>query len=194
MVSRRRNPNQTLAYTASLPAATLLAYLNKVPGLQGNVNVTGNVGGPFLVTFSNGLNPALLSAVSGPGQVAYPLGDITLGSSATISVDRPQDTLSLATITDATHSNGTVVTKAGAGTLDYQGTNAYTGLTQLNQGTLLLDDNAGPALNGNLDHRRRRDRSLDRLQPGAGYGHRDQQRHARSQRTDGYDGAAQHGR
>ena len=149
-------PNQALAFTATTPAATLLTYLNKIPGLQGNVNVTGAVGGPFLVTFSNGTNPALLTSVSGPVQVAYPLGTITLGSSATIGVDRAQDTLTLAApVTDATHSFGTTVTKIGPGTLDYQGTNTYTGLTQVNQGTLLLDDNAGSSLNGNLDTCRR---------------------------------------
>ncbi len=67
--------------------------------------------------------------------------DVFLGSHAgTLSINQP--------IGDGGSNFG--VTKVGGATLDYQAANTYTGLTQVNDGTLLLDNAGGPSLAGNL--------------------------------------------
>ena len=58
--------------------------------------------------------------------------------------------LGAATLANATVTGLFGVTKVGPGTLDYTAANTYQGLTQVNQGTLLLDNSSGPSLNGNL--------------------------------------------
>src|SRR5205814_873283 len=76
---------------------------------------------------------------------------IRLGSNSAIGVTGSGDTLIInQPIGDGTPSSGFKVTKVGAGTLDFQAAMAYTGLTQVNQGTLLLDLATGNVLIGNL--------------------------------------------
>jgi autotransporter-associated beta strand protein len=94
-------------------------------------------------------NAGALENVSGTNTWANP---VTLGSNASIGVDAPTDSL---IVNQPIGDNGLNfgVTKVGAGTLDYAGntSNTYIGLTQVNQGTLLLDKSGGAAaLNGNL--------------------------------------------
>jgi autotransporter-associated beta strand protein len=95
-------------------------------------------------------NAGALDNVSGNNTWAQA---ITLGSNASIGVDGAADTLVVnQTISDGGNNFG--VTKFGAGTLDYAGgagtSNTYTGLTQVNAGTLLLDKNGAAAVIGNL--------------------------------------------
>jgi len=75
---------------------------------------------------------------------------ITLGTSSFIGVDNASDKLIIpVSISDG--GAGLNVTEVGAGSLDYKALNSYTGLTQVDQGTLLLDNATGsPALSGNL--------------------------------------------
>jgi autotransporter-associated beta strand protein len=74
---------------------------------------------------------------------------ILLATSSAIGVDVATDTLVInQPVGD--QGNGLAVTKVGPGTLDYKAANTYTGLTQVNQGTLLLDDASGQSLSGNL--------------------------------------------
>src|SRR5262249_51451192 len=116
--------------------------------VQGGINVTSEA-----LTL-NGLGfggAGALENVSGHNTWANP---ITLGSNVAIGVDVPTDTLSIATsIGDLGGNFG--VTKVGPGILDYSGgvgtDNTYTGQTQVNEGTLLLDKSGGASsLNGNL--------------------------------------------
>jgi len=71
-------PNQSFLYDSTASTAVnFQAYLSTLPGLTapGSVSVSGPVGGPFTVTLGNGLNPALLTIVSGAAQIdspAYP--------------------------------------------------------------------------------------------------------------------------
>src|ERR1700722_17278675 len=112
--------------------------------VQGNINVANE----FLTLNGTGFNNAgALENVSGFTDTwASP---VTLGSNSVISVDGVGDRL---IISSPISDNGTAfgVTEIGPGTLDYQGANTYTGLTTVNQGTLLLDAAAGNSLNGNL--------------------------------------------
>ncbi len=57
---------------STLTPAMLQNYLSSIPGLAGNVTVANSVGGPFTVTFANGINAALLTVLSGPAQVTLP--------------------------------------------------------------------------------------------------------------------------
>ncbi len=157
------NPNQSLALTPSTTTNQFQSYLQNIPGLVGNVTVTDVngastlTGGPFRVTFQNGIDPTLLTVVSPLTAITYPLPTVVLGSNVNIAVD--QDSLSINTsIQDGTPTSaGYRVNKSGVGTLIYQGTNTYTGLTTVTQGTLELDDTGnvqnpthGAALAGNL--------------------------------------------
>ena len=91
-----------------------------------------------------------------------PLSALTLGGNVTIGVSRAQDTLAIKTpITESPANSGYGVTEIGPGTLDYQGTNTYTGLTQVTQGALLLDDNSGSAPERELDRQRRCHRPME---------------------------------
>jgi autotransporter-associated beta strand protein len=74
---------------------------------------------------------------------------ILLGSNVSIGVDGPGDTLVInQPITDG--GGGFGVTEVGPGTLDYKVGNTYTGLTQVNDGSLLLDNSVGTAILGSL--------------------------------------------
>jgi autotransporter-associated beta strand protein len=103
--------------------------------VQGNITVSSE---PLTLNGTGLGNAGALENVSGFSDTwAAP---IVLGSDSSIGVDGPADTLSIpATITD--NGGGFGVTKVGAGTVDYAGIgdNTYTGLTRVNQGTLLLD-------------------------------------------------------
>jgi autotransporter-associated beta strand protein len=71
---------------------------------------------------------------------------ITLGSSSSVGVDRAGDTLTIdKSIGQSAAGSG--LTKVGPGILNYAGgpgtDNTYTGLTQVNQGTLLLNKTGG---------------------------------------------------
>jgi autotransporter-associated beta strand protein len=112
--------------------------------LQGGITVSTEA----LTLNGMGFNNAgALENVSGTSNTwAYP---ITLGSNSALGVDGPGDTLHVsAPIGDGGAALG--VTEVGPGTVDYQAANTYTGLTTVNQGTLLLDDGTAPSLSGGL--------------------------------------------
>ncbi len=103
-----------MVYNAGITtAAQLQAYLSTLPGLTvpGSVNVAGNVGGPFTLTFASGVNGTLLSAVSGPAQITLPgadqltfraaSGNVTLAYNSAQAPVTPAFTYGLATTTPA---------------------------------------------------------------------------------------------
>ncbi len=59
-------PSITLSATTT--AAQIQANLVNLPALNGNINVNGAPGGPFTITFMNGVNPGLLT-MTGPGSI-----------------------------------------------------------------------------------------------------------------------------
>jgi autotransporter-associated beta strand protein len=149
---------------ASLPL--LSAQVSTGPGSASISRVTAGAGGTVVnsggtLQLQNGItvasesvtlngtgfnNTGALENVSGNNTWA---NSLILGSNARIAVDGASDTLAITqSITD--NGAGLGVTETGLGTLDYQATNIYTGLTQVQQGSLLLDKNGGPALSGNL--------------------------------------------
>lgn len=148
VASGQAHVTQPLVYSATTTtAAQIQAYLSAIPGLTapGAVTVVGNVGGPFAVSFGNGMNPALLTVVSGPAQLSSLASTLTLASNATIGVAGTTDTLHLVTpVIDNNLNFG--LTETGPGNLDLLANNTYGGPTQVNQGTLLLDNSTGPAL------------------------------------------------
>jgi autotransporter-associated beta strand protein len=116
--------------------------------VQGGITVSAE---PLTLNGAGVNNAGALENVIGTNTWATP---VTLGSNSFIGVDVNTDTLVInQPIGDKGLNFG--VTEVGPGTLDYAGgattSNTYTGLTQINQGTLLLDKSGGAmALNGNL--------------------------------------------
>jgi autotransporter-associated beta strand protein len=131
--------------TASLENA--LNALSTIGGVGGYVTVT-KTGSVYTVVFQGTLNGKAQPTMTWPG-VAPPtvqVSPVATGSGATTTLTMNQ------AITDG--GSGFGLTKVGAGTLDETGgagtDNTYTGLTQVNQGTLLLDKNGAQALKGDL--------------------------------------------
>jgi hypothetical protein len=96
-------PATQLTVTAGISPSKddVLAHLNSISALSGNVDVTGDVGGPFTITFKNALanqNVAQLATVPSGGATAT-VATATNGSavaSATINITRTDEIQTLA--------------------------------------------------------------------------------------------------
>ncbi len=101
-------------------------------------------------------NAGALENVSGNNAFSGPPNlPITLASNVSVNVDGAGDLLTISQAIGESAPGGFGVTKIGPGTLLYdQGTptsaNTYTGLTQVNEGTLKLNKSGAPAFRGNL--------------------------------------------
>jgi len=118
--------------------------------LQGNINV-----GSTPLTLYGGSGYGGNGALENVENTNTWSNIIVLGGNASIGVtDKTfqNDVLHITQpIVDISENSSFGVTKVGPGTLDYQAQNLYTGLTQVNAGTLLLDNSSGaPSLSGNL--------------------------------------------
>jgi autotransporter-associated beta strand protein len=136
-------PAVTVAITTTGDGATFVANGASLQ-LQGGITVSSE---PLTLNGTGYNNAGALENFSGNNTWA---NNIVLQTNSSIGVDGAGDTLSVtAPISDSGNAFG--VTKVGPGTLDYQAANIYTGLTTVNQGTLLLDDATGASLSGNLN-------------------------------------------
>lgn len=137
---------------------TTVTIVTSREGSQGTIVASGATlqieGGITVSTESLRLNG---TGVSNRGALENVAGNntwsspVTLTGNASIGVDVGTDNL---TITSAIGQTGgsRSVTKVGPGTLEYGGTtsNTYTGLTQVNEGTLSLNKTSATAVAGNL--------------------------------------------
>ncbi|MEI8123934.1 MAG: autotransporter-associated beta strand repeat-containing protein, partial [bacterium] len=106
--------------------------------VAGDATVNGTVSGTTAMTLSGASN-SIISATG--GTISSP---ITLSASYTIDVSTSNLTISGAV------GGAFAITKTGAGTLVLSGTNTYTGLTNVNAGTLNIQNNSalGTTANG----------------------------------------------
>ncbi len=121
--------------------------------LQGGITVSTE---PLVINGAGFNGIGALDSLSGNntlGTTAPYNTAVTLGSASSLGAEAGATLTMLSPLVD--NGNGSTfaspeVTKVGPGTLDYQVANTYTGLTQVNQGTLLLDNGSGMAILGNL--------------------------------------------
>lgn len=74
--------------------------------------------------------------------ISFSAGELSLGSSSSLTFDVTGDTITISDTITETGTNAAAVIKSGAGTLILTGENTFTGVTQINQGTLEVTTSA----------------------------------------------------